>query len=349
MSALGRSIFYKVAAKEDDYTQILCNLMKRPEGKGFRTEVLSMLLDDRTLASQIAAMNVTTQKVVEGVGRPDLVIDHAPSVLAVTEVKLNPRRGCTDYQTPAEDGTLNGYYAYLSGAPADRKILTFLVPGNWKPLEKMRGDLKRFEQANPSITTKIVLWEDIFGLSGRLSRDPLHREFWCLLDNDFSPVKFTTTEVEMAIKGGSSPISTIIKAAYVVDEMTKKCKGSKYLFVGPQADKAGEVYGLDFYRKRIGREGGKEFFFWFGIWSPYWEKHGKALCFGVKDDWKAEKKAFLDVYAGRTQRFRNPEDESDAWTLGWIPEVDLIDPVTKVWERLEPILKGVCAAGRSST
>lgn len=353
MTAFDRSIFYKVATKEDDYTQILCNLIKRTEGEAFRTEVLSLLLDDRTLASQIPAKHIITQMVVEGVGRPDLVIDHAPKVLAITEVKLNPRRGCTDYQTPADDGTLNGYFEFLSRTPADRKILTFLVPGNWKLLGKMRDELKQFGLTNQSIKTKVVLWEDIFGLSGRFSRDPLHREFWRLLDNDFSPLMFITAEVDMAINGGSSPISTIIKAAYMVDEIAKKCKGSKYLFAGPQADKAGEAYGLDFIRKVIGREGGKELFFWFGIWSPYWENHGKALCFGVKDSWKAEKKAFLDVYSGRTQGFTNPDDESDAWTLGWFPEVqaDLIDldPVTKLWERLEPILNGVCAAGESST
>ena len=108
----GRSVFYKIAKKEDDYTQLLCNLMQRHGAEDFRLAVLSKLLCDPVLASQIEPEQIRTQVVVPGVGRPDLVID-AQTVHAVIEVKLNPRRGCTYYQTPPEDGTLYGYYEYL--------------------------------------------------------------------------------------------------------------------------------------------------------------------------------------------------------------------------------------------
>lgn len=355
MSASGRSIFYKVARKEDDYTQLLCNLMQRPEleGKRFRTAVLEELLNDTKLTPYIQPDHISTQRVIPGTGRPDLVIDAAPTVCALIEVKLNPRRGCTDNQTLEEGGTMGRYYKYLHLVSAERKvsrsILVFLVPGDWELLEKMRGDMKKFKGKYPSVETKIVLWEDIFKLSERFSRNPLLREFRNLLYPEFSPVLFTDKEKKMAICGGSSPISTIIKAAYVVDMIAKKCKDNKYLFSSQKAEKDGEAYGMEFYRKRIGREHVKAPFFWFGIWSPYWEKHGKALCFGVRDDWKAEKKAFLGSFDGKTSRFSNPVDESDVWTLGWIPETDLIDPVNKVWERLEPILKEVCTAGKSRT
>ena len=53
MSASGRSIFYKVATKEDDYTQLLCKLMQRPEGRRFAQTVMSLLLGDSLLASSI--------------------------------------------------------------------------------------------------------------------------------------------------------------------------------------------------------------------------------------------------------------------------------------------------------
>jgi len=90
------SIFHKVATKEDDYTQILCNLMKRQEGKELRTSVLSMILGNSDLASQVSPDQIDTQVSMREAGRPDLIVE-SPVVYAVIEVKLNPRRGLTAY------------------------------------------------------------------------------------------------------------------------------------------------------------------------------------------------------------------------------------------------------------
>ena len=45
------SIFHKLVTKEDDYTQLLCNLMLRFDD--FRAQVLSLFLEDRPLAYRI--------------------------------------------------------------------------------------------------------------------------------------------------------------------------------------------------------------------------------------------------------------------------------------------------------
>ena len=156
----------------------------------------------------------------------------------------------------------------------------------------------------------------------------------------------------MLVNHSGLPIRVINRAAFLVDEVAKvakKCKG-EYLFVGPEHDKSGEGYGLDFYRNKSGKGWEKTNFFWFGIWSQYWEQCGKALCFGIKDTMKAEKKAFLESYPGKTERFVNPDDPSDVWTLAWIPEADITesasgeDSVARIWARIQPIIGRVSSA-----
>jgi len=206
MSTSGRSIFYKVATKEDDYTPLLCNLMQRPEGRDFRIAVLEKLLGDRALASQIGSDHIRTQAAISGAGRPDLIIK-SPFVQAVIEVKLNPRRGCTPYQIP----TLNGYCKSLNDGPASHKVLAFLVPADWQYRQDIENQLAAFERENPSISTRVALWEEIFSLSKQLCADPLHLEFWRLLGSDFGPVEFTQEEVNVLMNGVGVPARAVTR------------------------------------------------------------------------------------------------------------------------------------------
>jgi hypothetical protein len=351
MSASGRSIFYKVATKEDDYTQLLCNLMQRPEGRDFRTAVLSLLLGDPLLALSIEPEQISTQIIFPGAGRPDLVITSSTMIAAV-EVKITRHRSCTDNQDLSDD-SLEGYWGFLKEAREARKILSLVVPRDWKYLEENRERRNERRRRDTAVDLPpIVTWEQIFGMSKQFSHDPLHREFWRLLERDFGPIEFSQKEIEMIVSDAGLPIRAINKVSYLVDAIAKKCNGS-FSFDGPMHDRSGEQYGLEFYRK-LGKGRGDSFFFWFGVWSPFWEKYGKPLCFGISNNKHVEIEAFLGAYTGET----NPDfctDEfgalSDHWTLGWIPEEDLDedlageDPVNRVWNRLRPILERVYAAG----
>jgi len=360
MSTLGRSIFDKVATKEDDYTQLLCNLMqRRNEGEGFRIAVLSKLLGDPILAAQIAPDQISTQVVVRGSGRPDLVID-APTVCAAVEVKLNRHRPCNKNQLPADDETLRGYIGFLRTAPSARKILSFLVPGDWKYLQDTCDRLIELRQCEGSIEIRPpVLWEEILSLSKQFCTDPLHLEFWSLLRKDFEPMKFSVEEANMAVNGIGLPSRVFNKAAYVVDQVyrkAEKCDG-KFFPGEPEHDKLGGEYGIWFYRSNEGKVCWNKYFFWFGILSPYWEKHEKALCFGITNDMLGEKnarlkEAFLQSYSGEEFCDGTPQSASDVYTLGWVSEADLIedhpsgkDPATRIWERLRPILDKIYEVG----
>lgn len=348
----GRSIFHRVATKEDDYTQLLCNLIQRRDGNELRTSVLSVLLGLPDMSSRIGPEQISTQMVLEEAGRPDLTINSS-IVRAAIEVKLNPRRGCTPYQVP----TLNGYCRFLNDAPASRKVLAFLVPADWQYRQDIENKLAAFERDNPSINTRVALWETIFGLHKRFLRDPLHVEFWRLLQRDFSALEFSTREIEMAVNGIGLPIRTFNKSGYVVDWLAAKCERSGFSIDKPKHQNSGEEYGIWFYTKRKGRDRGDAYFFWFGILSPYWEKRGKALCFGITNDKEAEKAAFLQSYSGDTEEFCNGMQQSaaDVYTLGWVSESDLVEdpsgrePAEKIWEWLRPILDRVSQAGERNT
>ena len=266
------------------------------------------------------------------------------------EVKLNPRRGRTEYQTIGP----KGYCGFLNTPPeVPRRFFTFLVPANLKDLKEIRRDIEVFRQENSSITATVVLWEDIFAISKQLSSDPLQWEFWQMLRKDFEPMRFTAEEARVAVSGVGLPISAFNKAAYVVDRVAEQCKG-EFLFGKPQYEKTGKEYGVWFYRRNKGRHWGETFFFWFGILSPYWEKTGRALCFGITNDKLAEKAAFLESYSGETEEFCDgkPQSASDVFTLGWVSEGDLIEddpsgqePAARIWESLRPILDKVYQAG----
>lgn len=346
MSTLGRSIFDKVATKEDDYTQLLCNLMQRNEGKGFRIAVLSKLLGDPILAAEISPDQISTQVVTE-TGRPDIVIKSA-KVWASIEIKLNPRRGRTEYQTFG----LKGYRSFLEGAPPSiqRRVFAFLVPANLEDLENIKSEANTFRQENRSITVTIVLWEEIFSLSKQFCTDPLHLELWKLLQQDFSPVKFTEKEVGMAVNAKMLPVRTIHKLEFVVDKIAERCKknANGFSVFGPEHYQSGDWYVLEFYRRRSGPKWGETFFFYFGIWSAYTESNGQVLSFGVFKDKKADREAFLKSYSGVPKEFSDPQTGED-WVLGCISESLLeessgYDPVDNIWRMLKPILDAVYAA-----
>jgi len=205
--------------------------MQRRGAKDFRLAVLSKLLCDPVLASQIEPEQIRTQVVVPGAGRPDLVID-APTVHAVIEVKLNPQRRCTENQLPPDSEALDGYYRILKSASAPRKILSFLAPREWKYLQETRKRLTDLSQRDFSIETPdFVFWEDVFGLSKQFSSDLLHLEFWQLLRSDFGPLQFTEEEVNVLVNHSGLPIRVINRAAFLVDKVAEKCKGTPRLSV----------------------------------------------------------------------------------------------------------------------
>jgi hypothetical protein len=340
------SIFHKVATKEDDYTQILCNLMKRQEGKELRTSVLSMILGNSDLASQVSPDQIDTQVSMREAGRPDLIVE-SPVVYAVIEVKLNPRRGLTAYQ-------FGGYSIFFASATAPRKVLAFLVPANWQYQQLLDKDLEVFKKDNPSICTKVVQWEEIYRFHkqlfpDRIHADPIQVEFWRLLRHEFGGVEFSTEEIDMMVNGKGLQFTAFNKAAHVVDEIAEKCNKEEFIIAGPTHNVLSDEYGIYFYRSKSDKARGRNHFFWFGIWSLYWEKRGRALCFGITNDKKAELDAFKNSYS-KTDEFcdGSPELASSVYTLGWIEDelsASRNDSIPRIWESLKPILYKVYEAG----
>jgi hypothetical protein len=126
------SLFHKLITKEEDYTQLLYNLMVRfPD---FRVAVLLLFLRDRQLVDQIETRHLSTQLILKEGGRPDLAIE-SPEVFALVEVKLNEKRGLTACQVPTtlDEQDIRSYFAYAARAKGKRKAVFFLVPDGWRP------------------------------------------------------------------------------------------------------------------------------------------------------------------------------------------------------------------------
>jgi hypothetical protein len=304
--------------------------------------VLSKILKDPELAKKITPDQLDTQESIEGAGRPDLIVN-SPNVYAVIEAKLNPRRGLTEYQR-------GGYSRFFDSIAASQKVLIFVVPENYQFKSCVDQELEDFQKKYPSIDTRIVNWEEIYALHKQLfastiQADPIQIEFWRLLKHEFGGVEFSTEEIDMMVKGKGLQFTVFNKAAYVVDEIAKKCEEEEFIVAKPTHNILNDEYGVYFYRSEPDKKHEKNYFFWFGIWSLYWEKRGRALCFGITNDKKYELNAFKKL-CSKTDEFPDgsPESESSVYTLGWIEdELSALnnDSIPQIWKRLKPILDGV--------
>jgi hypothetical protein len=124
------AVFYKLVNKEDDYTQLLCNLMQR--NADFRNRVLRLFLSEKS-ASGVKPNHIQPQCVLPECGRPDVVI-RTPELCAVVEVKTDTKRPLSPNQEPASYGQkeLKGYVGFLRGYKVREQWLVFLVPQNWE-------------------------------------------------------------------------------------------------------------------------------------------------------------------------------------------------------------------------
>ena len=136
------SLFHKLVTKEDDYTQLLRNLMVRCDD--FREAMLSLFFPDERLISQVGAEHVRTQILHAGYGRPDLVIN-SPALFMLIEVKISEWRGLTTYQAPVELTVKDAkhYYALAAKSAAPNRGVFFLVPDGWRSRQDTLEMLER--------------------------------------------------------------------------------------------------------------------------------------------------------------------------------------------------------------
>jgi hypothetical protein len=337
------SIFHKLVTKENSYTQLLCNMMRRDESF-FRT--LLTLFAGESPNWHFGDQSVNPQiRLRDNCGQPDLIIE-LTTLCVIVEVKTESQTVRTQKQGLL--GTGRSYLNYLkdkhdSGVEA---VLTFLVPHNWEFRQEVDDEIAtlREEAAEKSVTVNQVFWEEVLE---RISKEetqtesPLIEEFRLLLAERFGPIRFYPEESKQMFST-EFPMQIVVKLNAVLEGLRQKArKDARRLDI--------EMYGTRLYSDK------NEFGFclrkidgtllYVGYKLQFWNNgHPYPMCFGIPDATpkvqEAFKSAFQDVYKEEAVSL------DDKWTMGWVPEGDFnsLNAVDEIWGKLVTIWKKVAAA-----
>ena len=322
------SIFYKVVSNEDAYSQLLCNLMVRSDD--FLGRVLGLFLDKETALRILQSRpEISTQTVLQGCGRPDIVIRGA-EICALVEAKWNSKCSLTDNQTSAGglDGELRGYASYLKKTKEPERWLVFLVPKDYEYHHQINSFRDGLKKAHPDIKTNLVCWEDLLGIMSRIeapSLEPFVEEFRKLLAEHFGPVVFSQKEIQMLVsKDFASAFRIVRKLEELIDEIRVKAqKDQKYKSAPTSPSDKKDEYGI-YFRNAKGK-----YFLYFGFWVPFFEKEHSALCLAIDDKWTLGMPNLREAFSRGSNGHISRCDE---WDVRGIPE-DLLksdDPLEQM-------------------
>lgn len=324
-----KSIFSNIVQKEDAFTQLLCDLMRRD--RAFRCRVLSLLFPG--WSEDVQPGELYTQADHQKDGRPDLVIC-TKTAYAIVEIKVSDKRGITPNQDIDIVADEKGYLKALREIlPGKKTYLTFLVPQKWKYFARFENNGLSIRQQG--IEFNITTWQRLLSEMESDFRQPLFEEFRLLLIENFLATSFTQKEADTMFDKSFS-LSAVRKLERVINIVAKRAEQhTGYILQKPNVEKDDEY---DFY---LSKQKEKEYVFYFGYWEKFAETRGRPICFGVENDPKlwvpGLKKALMEA---------NPEtEEVETYTLASISKEDLYtaDAVERIWEKIRPTLDGIRA------
>jgi hypothetical protein len=129
------NIFINTIQNENCFTELFTNLLKYDD---FRTEILSLIIDNRNILESVEYENITTQKRLENIGQPDIRLCN-DKIDIIFEIKVSSNRELTGKQK-------DDYIQHLADKTKIKKIV-FIVPQNYK-----RDNI-------PQQDTAIITWE----------------------------------------------------------------------------------------------------------------------------------------------------------------------------------------------
>lgn len=337
-----KSIFHRIVSKEDEYTQLLCNMLQREEG------LLRDLFDEvglgvtKTIKPEEIRTKVCLSNGGEGWGEADLIIqsDEPPKVCAIFEVKTSPYRKLEKTQQLDEEP--KSYRCWLEKKKAEEydAWLVYLVPGDWEYKQDNDKNIEAYRRkgGENTIHVRYIFWEDVLRLL-QLNDPPRNspfiiEQFRLLLMDRLGPISFTSEEIKCMFKP-DFPMETIIKLNSVLDGLKQKATKKATL------KQAGDSNEFGFYLT----DGKRELFI--GLWLNFWNAgYYFPICFGIQDEDSRVKeefsKAFLEAFG------KSPISIEDGqWTMGWVPQEEFnrfetaSGAINEIWAKLAPIWKRV--------
>jgi hypothetical protein len=328
------NLFNRLVNKEDDYTQLLCNLMLRFDD--LRHKLFTLLLSEK-LAILVRSKTLSIQHTLPNrCGRPDIAI-LTDELCVLLEVKIEPNRGPTANQD-CNETDLGGYIRFLSEDVQGReRWLVYLVPRDWTHLEKVSAGLKRLNGTNhPTIHTKIVYWEDVrcaIEDSEINAHNSFVEEFRALLAERFRPLTFTKEELFMSEPNDFLTVFETLRKLQVLMDKTFE-KGVRRYKVEWERQTEDE-YGFNFLHEN-------KYLLWFGMWGEPWRRYRDQiggtppkLWFGVHHDW-ASAKLFSEMLP-TDKRI----DIDGTWIVSWISDdvLESASPIDRVWGVLDSLME----------
>lgn len=302
-------------------TELLCNFMAF---KPFRNAFIGLFFENNVeLFSYDDFQTQFTTDINQS--RPDMAISNDDCEFLV-EVKTWDI-GLTSNQP-------HSYLDYLKSINKPYKCLVFLVPSNYCHLTEWQRKVEEWTKDNKcSISIKTVFWDEIINCIEQNDLNIISerfRDFNELLKSwfDIEPVTFNTLEVDSMF---STEIPLILTKLYSIIDEAKDYFSQVYTV---RKSMNGEEYGI-----YIKRREDKANALYFGVWYPFWEKHGFPLCYGVNiDAWSK------DIVNKFTTAHKDRSIDFDGFRIAYIDKGILSDEkcsekiITLIKQELEMLL-----------
>ena len=218
-------------------------------------------------------------------------------------------------------------------------FVVFLVPEDYPHRPELDSCLEKaralcLSDSRISIPPDPITWEkfvEALGSWNMSSLNELIREFHSHLSGRFEPLRrFTIEEIHLMLDKKTA--SGVSKLMSIVDKVEFKLKaaGLRRGRLNPYA------YGYDF--TSDDPDGGTVYF---GIWWPFWEKHGYPLCTAISQN---SPQFLLDAFAKYHSGVEFKDESDDQWYLvagyGLDPDdLDCSELIGKVSKDIEDLLQ----------
>lgn len=262
------SIFHNLVNNEDDFTELLCNMLKF---KDFET------IFSKFLGIESEKIYIETQYRTKKNGRPDLVISYDDGI-AFIEVKVG--------DTKLTNNQPEGYIRGLSSKKEQNKKLYFIVPKNYYYQDDLENRITIIKERKIDIECKN--WECFFEYCKEkriYSRDKIFNEYYTLLKSWFGyeTIFFAKEEQNIMKKNGEIMDKAGKFLACISSRLGQNGYKSKWS-EGPN-----EI-GFTINKKDV-------YYGWVGMWFPLWKDTGNCFIYSLSDkEGKKFYNNFVNIY-----------------------------------------------------
>jgi hypothetical protein len=273
------TIFDNLVNNEDDFTELLCNMLKFNEFKIIISDFIGI---------KDGEIYIDTQYSTKNNGRPDLVISYDGGIEFI-EVKVGDRK-LTKNQP-------EGYIRELVGKDKQSKKLYFLIPKNYYYIKDLKNRINNIK--DEKIPIKIKYWEEFFEyckFKKIYLNNEVFNEYYILLKSWFGyeTVIFSKEERDIMKENGK----IMYKAGKWLESISSLLEQKG--FTPEWSDGLNEI-GIYIKKKDV-------FYGWIGIWFPLWENTGDCFVYTLSNN---DKRKFYNNFVGQYKNIKTFEDREN--------------------------------------